>query len=143
MFTIHHYYIISIIISITFCTVQPVASKNVVVVAPVKHKSANTGNSCAVKSKKTSTTTNPTKKVRDIRGTFFTDLNLHNKEAFDLLNQLWHSKAGWKHVNTKDGKVVLRENNDMVQHTKQFDEDNVVEELKNKKKYEVSSNIYR
>lgn len=103
------YCIISIIISISFCAVQPVTSKNVVVVAPVKQKSANTANSCAVKTKKTSTSTSPAKKIRNIRETFFTDLNLHNKEAFDLLNQLWHSKAGWKHVNTKDGKFCWNE----------------------------------
>jgi hypothetical protein len=108
------YYIFSIIISISFCAVQPVASKNVVVVAPVKQKPANAGNSCAVKTKQISTSTSPAKKVRNIRETFFTDLNLHNKEAFDLLNQLWHSKAGWKHVNTKDGEFSLKGFKDMM-----------------------------
>jgi hypothetical protein len=45
-----------------------------------------------------------TKTSNNVRDTFFSRINEHNKEAFDLLNQLWHSKAGWQHVTTKDGK---------------------------------------
>jgi hypothetical protein len=43
------------------------------------------------------------KASNNVKETFFSKINEHNKEAFDLCNQLWHSKAGWQHVTTKDG----------------------------------------
>jgi hypothetical protein len=49
---------------------------------------------------------NAIKTSNNVRDTFFSRINEHNKEAFDLLNQLWHSKAGWQHVTTKDGKYL-------------------------------------
>jgi hypothetical protein len=39
----------------------------------------------------------------NVRNTFFAKINEQNKEAFDLLNQLWHSKTGWQYISTKDG----------------------------------------
>lgn len=72
---------------------------------PVDTIGKSTGSSCAVKqTSKTSATTRQSK-VRNVRETFFSDMDLHNKEAVDLLNQLWHSGGGWKHVTTKDGRT--------------------------------------
>ena len=74
------------------------------VVASKQQKSQASGTSCAIKPKKTITSTITLGSVRE---TFFTRMNEHNTEAFNLLNQLWHSKAGWTHVNTKDGRMII------------------------------------
>ena len=66
-------------------------------------KSGAVGTSCAVKPGKKSTSTSV---IGSVRETFFTKMNQHNNEASTLLNQLWHSKAGWQHVNTKDGMLL-------------------------------------
>jgi hypothetical protein len=72
-------------------------------------KGKSTGASCAVKQTKKTSTITRQRKVRNVRETFFSDMDLHNKEAVDLLNQLWHSGAGWKHVTTKDGMLHVFE----------------------------------
>ena len=74
------------------------------VVASKQQKSQASGTSCAIKPKKTITSTIT---IGSVRETFFTRMNEHNTEAFNLLNQLWHSKAGWTHVNTKDGRMII------------------------------------
>lgn len=55
----------------------------------------------------TSVIVSSAKKItNNVKETFFARINEHNKEAFELLNQLWHSKAGWQHVTTKDGNSL-------------------------------------
>lgn len=72
---------------------------------PVGITAKSAGSSCAVKQTSKSSGITRQSKVRNVRETFFSDMDLHNKEAVDLLNQLWHSGGGWKHVTTKDGRI--------------------------------------
>ena len=44
--------------------------------------------------------------VASVKDTFFTKVEEHNKEASNMLNQLFHTKSGWEYVNTKDGVKV-------------------------------------
>ena len=106
------YYVISLIATFYLCygvsSNQPLSSHsqpgNVMIsILPGKPKVGTTGTSCAIKPR-TSTTSS---KRNNIRETFFTRMNEHNTEAFNLLNQLWHSKSGWQHVNTKEGIATL------------------------------------
>ena len=97
--------VIAICLSIVDTSLTSGGSDRAVLVASLQTKAVTAGSSCSVKSSKKTTSTSPLKQVRNIRATFFTDLNVHNKEAFDLLNQLWHSKSGWQYVNTKDGML--------------------------------------
>ena len=108
-----YYYVVCTIVAFCLCSgasKQQMSSiggnknSNIVSVS-LQAKSGGSGASCSVKQKKAPTSTTTTKAgERNIQETFFTKMTEHNTEAFTLLNQLWHSKSGWQHVNTKDGK---------------------------------------
>lgn len=102
------YYLLSTIATFCICSgasssqslslnVQPVDA--VISILSAKPKVGTADLSCTLKPKTSITST----KRNNIRETFFTRMNEHNTEAFNLLNQLWHSKSGWQHVNTKEG----------------------------------------
>ena len=105
------YYVISSIATFYLChgasSNQPLSPHgqpdNVMTsILSVKSREGTTGTSCATKPRTSITST----KRNNIRETFFTRMNEHNTEAFNLLNQLWHSKSGWQHVNTKEGATT-------------------------------------
>ena len=93
-----------------YCTISTLAAVFYLagsssVTHPVDIIAKSAGSSCAVKQTRKTSATTRQRKVRNVRETFFSDMDLHNKEAVDLLNQLWHSGGGWKHVTTKDGRI--------------------------------------
>lgn len=74
-------------------------------------KKASSRRSDKRKSKVTSTSTSPTivegNKI-SVKDSFFDKVEEHNKEAASLFMQLFNTKTGWEHVNTKDGVRVER-----------------------------------
>ena len=100
--------------SVYYCTISILAAiyfsaGSSSVASPGDIKGQSKGSSCAVKETSESSRIIRQRKVRNVRESFFSDMDLHNKEAVDLLNQLWHSGAGWKHVTTKDGMSRMSE----------------------------------